>query len=153
MASPAISIVSAMITPALLILGTGSLIATGLARLGRAVDRARDIIKRGMESPNFGISPEETIRWLIRYERRALLSERSIGLFFAAVACFVADSLAIAFDLYLKSDVPSLVVGLASLGAVFMFVGAGFMMVEAHMGGQQLHEEISAATKRIRSQI
>ena len=42
--SPAQSVIAAMITPALLILGSASLVATALVRLARAVDRARAVI-------------------------------------------------------------------------------------------------------------
>lgn len=47
--SPALIIISAMITPALLILGSASLVATALQRLARAVDRARNltIVRQG----------------------------------------------------------------------------------------------------------
>jgi hypothetical protein len=41
--STAQSFIAAMITPALLILASGSLIATALARLSRIVDRIRNI--------------------------------------------------------------------------------------------------------------
>ena len=109
------------------------------------------MIKQGVENPSFDISPDEAVRWLVRYERRAILAERSIGLFFGAVACFVADTLAIAFDVYKASDQVWLVVGLAALGSVLMFIGVGFMMLEARLGGQQLHDEISAETKRLRA--
>lgn len=109
------------------------------------------MIKQGVDNPSFDITPEEAVRWLTRYERRAILAERSIGLFFGAVACFVADSLAIAFDVYRGAEQVWLIVGLAALGSILMFIGVGFMMLEAHLGGQQLHEEISEATKRLRS--
>jgi hypothetical protein len=41
--SPSQAIIAAMITPALLILALGSLIATALVRLARVVDRVRKL--------------------------------------------------------------------------------------------------------------
>jgi hypothetical protein len=44
MGGTAIGVISAMITPALLILRSGSLVASALLRLGRSVDPARVLI-------------------------------------------------------------------------------------------------------------
>lgn len=44
--SPALAIISAMITPAILILASGNLVNSTLTRLGRIVDRTRALIDR-----------------------------------------------------------------------------------------------------------
>jgi hypothetical protein len=73
-------IISAMITPALLILASGSLIATALVRLARVVDRVRRLSET-RDAPAAGE--------LHRHERRALLAERAVRLYYCAVVCFV----------------------------------------------------------------
>ena len=75
--SAAQTIIAAMITPALVILASGSLIATALVRLPRVVDRVRGL-SRWRDT---GVSKDD----LDRHERRALLTERAIGLYFWAV--------------------------------------------------------------------
>ncbi len=83
------AIIAAMITPALLIMASGSLIASALLRMGRVVDRVRKLAEE--DKP---ISPEE----LASHERRAMLAEQAMRLFFTAVAVFVAAGAAIGAD-------------------------------------------------------
>ncbi len=64
------AIIAAMITPALLIMASGSLIATGTARLGRIMDRVRELAE----------DDEKVERQVLQiYERRAILMERAAG--------------------------------------------------------------------------
>ena len=63
-----------MTAPALLILASGSLIATALVRLARVVGRARKIAELR--------NPLANIDELRRHERRALLAERAVALLF-----------------------------------------------------------------------
>jgi hypothetical protein len=86
--SPAQAMIAAMVTPALLILAASSLIATALLRLARVVDRVR---KRSEVAAR---DPTERIR----HQRRALLAERAVALFFFAVVSFVIAGFAIAID-------------------------------------------------------
>jgi Protein of unknown function (DUF2721) len=83
-------IIAAMITPALLIFASASLVATALVRLGRVVDRLRKLAEKADAPPSL----EE----LERHERRALLAERAVLLYFFAVVCFVVAGFAIAID-------------------------------------------------------
>src|SRR5260370_8767133 len=82
--------ITAMITPALLILASGSLIATVLVRLARVVDRVRKLAEL-----RDALRDADEIR---RHERRALLAERAISLYFFAVLCFVIAGFVIAID-------------------------------------------------------
>jgi hypothetical protein len=94
--SPAQSVVAAMITPALLILASGSLVATALVRLARVVDRSRVLIAT-IDAGQVA-DPGSLRRSLDHSERRALYAERSVGLFFVAVVVFVLDCLSIGVD-------------------------------------------------------
>jgi hypothetical protein len=94
--SPAQAVVSAMITPALLILASASLVATALVRLGRVVDRSRVLI--GTIDAEQVADPDQLRGALVLHQRRALYAERSVGLFFIAVVVFVLDCLSIGLD-------------------------------------------------------
>ena len=82
--SPALIIISAMITPALLILGSASLVATALQRLARAIDRARAILQQSdEEARKLGWMQDVSKRWLERYATRSLIAERAVTAFFS----------------------------------------------------------------------
>ena len=55
-ANPSLAIVSAMITPAILILAAGSLVSSTLVRLGRIVDQTRVLVDRGLAPNSAAIS-------------------------------------------------------------------------------------------------
>jgi hypothetical protein len=140
--SAAAIIISAMITPALLILASGSLVASALLRLGRSVDRARWVI---VEAAAAKLPADVALRWLDRHQERSLRAERAVALLFAAVTIFVAGCLAIAVDRYLDGKVVWLPVGLTIVGMVLLLVGAGYMFFESSLGALQIREEIQRA--------
>ena len=142
-ASAAVVIISAMITPALLILGSGSLVAAALARLGRAVDRARVLLQTPpAEAERLGWSAEVLDRWLARHARRAVAAERAVTLFFVAIGVFVLDGLGIAVDAGLGGRLTWLPVGLTILGMALMLAGVCLMGAESRLAGRQIREEI-----------
>ncbi len=144
MSSAAIAIISAMITPSLLILGSGSLVASALLRLGRSVDRSRVIIA-SIETEQSKVPREMMLRWLARYERRGVNAERAIALFFSAVAVFVADCLSIAVDRAFHGRLEWLPVSLTILGMILLLIGSSFMVAESRLSGAQIREEIARA--------
>lgn len=141
--TPALVIISAMITPALLILGSGSLVATALQRLARAVDRARALLQMSEEEgPKSAEADAMLNQWLDRYARRSLIAERAVQAFFAAVGIFVLDCLSIAVDHYSGARLTWLPVSLTIFGMILMLSGAYFMVLESHLASIQIHEEI-----------
>ncbi len=142
-ASPALVIISAMITPALLILGSGSLVATALQRLGRAVDRVRFLLQISeAEAQRLGWTKETLNRWLERHSERSIIGERAVSSFFAAVGIFVADCLSIAVDYYFANTLTWLPVSLTIIGMILMLCGAYFMLLESRLATAQIREEI-----------
>ena len=132
-----------MITPALLILGSGSLVATALQRLGRAVDRARYLLQLSeAEREKLGWTEEILNRWLKRHSERSIIAERAVTSFFTAVGIFVADCLSIALDYYFRNTLTWLPVSLTIIGMAFMFVGAYFMLAESRLAASQIRDEI-----------
>ena len=142
-ASPALVIISAMITPALLILGSGSLVATALQRLGRVVDRARFLLQVSeADAQQYGWTEDERRRWLQSHAARSLMAERSVMAFFGAVGIFVADCLSIALDYYFSHTLTWLPVSLTIFGMVLMLLGAYFMLAESRLAASQIRDEI-----------
>ncbi len=132
--SPAQGIITAMITPALLILASGSLIATALVRLGRVVDRIRKLA----DAPDAWVADD-----LIRQERRALLAERALALYFAAIVCFVIAGFAIVADRAAGNHLWLLPVAITAAGMALIVGGCAAMLGETRLSIGQIHDEIA----------
>jgi hypothetical protein len=132
--SAAQAIIGAMITPALLILASGSLIATALVRLARVVDRVRRLIETGGAT-----ALAEELR---RHERRALLAERAVRLYFFAVVCFVLAGFGIAIDHFAGDRLTWLPVALTTVGMALIVAGSAAMLRECREAAAQIRDEI-----------
>jgi hypothetical protein len=137
--SPAQALIAAMITPALLILASGSLIATALVRLGRIMDRIRKLSE--------GASRPDTLE-LDRYERRAILAQRALSMLFGAILCFVLAGLSIAFDHASGDRFWWLPVSLTLIGMLLIVAGSALMLAECKLSTDQIHAEIANARTR-----
>jgi hypothetical protein len=135
------AIISAMITPALLILASGSLIATALVRLARVVDRVRNLAEHGETT---------TLGALHRHERRALLAERALRSFFFAVVCFVVAGIAIGMDHVAADRLPWLPVGITLLGMCLIVAGSAAMLSECKLATAEIPAEIKMLGRMVR---
>ncbi len=126
-------LISAMITPALLILASGSLIATALVRLARAVDRLRKLAETGH-------APKATRL----HKQRALCAERAVQWFFSAIVCFVLAGFAIAADRLAGGSVVWLPVGATMLGMALIVLGCAEMLRECRLATAEILSEIAA---------
>jgi hypothetical protein len=133
------AIIAAMITPALLIMASGSLIASALMRMGRVVDRVRKLAEAG--NP---VSPED----LRRHERRAILAEQAMRLFFGAVVVFVLAGAAIGVDHLVGGGLAWLPIGLTILGMGLLVVGSASMLRECGLATRQITAEIAEIARR-----
>ncbi len=136
--STAQAVIAAMVTPALLIMASSSLIATVLVRLARVVDRVRKVAETAQ-----GGDPAE----LDRNERRALLSERALLLLFAAVISFVVAGFVIAIDHAAGDAFWWLPVAVTTAGMTLLVAGSAAMLSECRLGVAQIRAEISAARR------
>ena len=150
--TPALAIISAMITPALLILASASLVASALVRLARAVDRVRALMSAIAEGTyaKLGTDAAALDAWLVRFEMRALYAERAIALFFGAVAVFIAGCLTIAIDRAAGNTLTWLPVSLIIVGMLGLLGGAAAMVAESRLGGDQIRDEVRIARATIR---
>jgi hypothetical protein len=146
-----ISLISVMITPAIFILGAGSLVASTLTRLGRVVDRARVLIDEIEDLRAEGQHAKAMLEseWLKTYSRRADLAERALSFYYAAIGLFVASSLAITLDNLTHDSVPWLSLLLVVVGAVFLFAGTAALVIETNIGTGTLRYEIHATCREL----
>ena len=97
----ALAVLSAMITPAVLISGCGSLIMATSGRLNRAVDRTREISRRFAELAQTAaaeaIEPERKMLFsqLHFSTMRSRMLQRALSRLYWALGLFVATSVAI----------------------------------------------------------
>jgi len=153
--SSAIAMIAAMITPALLILGSASLVASVLVRMARVVDRARVLASIANDGTweRLGVTPATLRAWLDRHALRARYAERSIAMFYGAVVVFIATCLSIALDRMAGEALAWLPISLAILGTFLLLGGGAWMVAESRLAGDQIQEEIHQANKRLEEKI
>ncbi|HSR36038.1 MAG TPA: DUF2721 domain-containing protein, partial [Desulfurivibrionaceae bacterium] len=130
-------ILTAMITPAVLISACGTLIFSTSARLGRIFDRV-NVMKGELEQVVTGtISfPAERLAFLTeqisRQRHRAVLIQTAMAALYTATAFFVATSLGIAVNsAYGSREQAWIPTGLALLGGLFLFAASAILLYES----------------------
>src|SRR3989440_5345093 len=147
--SSSLAVLTAMITPAVLISASGTMILSTSTRLGRVVDRVRSLSDRFQQLADSGSTAEffEEQRAMLydqldKLTSRSRLLQRALTTFYLAVGVFVATSVAIgvvAFFSARGSWVP-VVMGLA--GAMFLFYGSILLVFEARLALSTTHAEM-----------
>ncbi len=140
-----------MITPALLLLGSASLVASALMRMARVVDRARVLaaIAHDGTLDKIGVTRDQLRAWLESHAMRAHYAERSIGLLYAAIVAFISTCLSIALDRLLGGSLSWLPVMLAVGGTLLLLSGGAYMVVESTLSGTQINQEIRLAIHKL----
>ena len=150
-ASGALSVISAMVTPALMILAAASLASSALLRMGRIVDRARLLAVMVHEGKldQLGASPDVVARWLKTYRTRAQRTALAVFLLYAAIVLFVGACLIIGLQ-HLGLDLPDFAALALVLPAVFLLGGAVGMAGETGASRTLIVEEIDNALASLR---
>jgi hypothetical protein len=148
--SGAVATIAAMITPALLLLGSASLVASALVRMARVVDRARVLASIAHEGAldKIGITAGQMRTWLDAHARRARYAECSITLLYSAIVVFISTCLSIALDRAL-SGLSWLPVILAVAGTLLLLAGGAYMVAESRLSGEQISAEIRLAIQKL----
>lgn len=146
--SSALGVLTAMITPAVLISACGALILSTSTRLGRVVDRVRALSDKFEE---LATSEEELA---LAEERRAVIFDqldkltsrsrilqRAMVVFYMALGLFVATSVAIGVVAYVPR-ITWLPVVLGLSGASFLFYGSITLIVEARLALSTIKSEM-----------
>jgi hypothetical protein len=146
----ATTVLTAMITPAVLISACGSMILSTSSRLGRVVDRVRTLSERLEEISNRQDAGElSKERQAAIYEQldkltsRARLLQRCMVTFYLSLGAFVATSVAIGVVAISSSLRYTLVpVGCGLIGALFLFYGSVLLIFEARLALSTVHAEM-----------
>ena len=138
--SSALTVLTAMITPAVLISACGALILSTSTRLGRVVDRVRTLSDRFEELAHAqsGLELIEERRAVIfdqldKLTSRARLLQRSMTVFYMTLGLLVATSVAIGVIAFVGARYSWIPVGMGLLGASFLFYGSVLLIFEARL--------------------
>ena len=138
-----LSVISQMVTPAILIMAAGSLVSTTMARLARVTDRARELLRLGREQLSAGDTEElaRTTRMLRELQGRSWLSEHSLIASYSAIGMFLGCVLSIALTdlLHIWYWLPIL---FAMAGGAMLFASTAMLMLEAQRATGGLRSEI-----------
>jgi threonine/homoserine/homoserine lactone efflux protein len=147
--SATLGVLTAMITPAVLISACGTMILSTSSRLGRVVDRVRGLSDKLEELAHYEGEIEllEERRAVIfaqldRLTSRARILQRSMTVFYLALGIFVFTSVAIgtvAVTAVRYSWVPIVI---ALIGAAFLFYGSILLIFEARLALSTIHIEM-----------
>jgi len=153
--SAAVATIAAMITPALLLLGSASLVASALMRMARVVDRARVLISLTHEgaADKIGITTDQMRSWLDAHAQRARHAERSITCLYSAIVAFILTCLSIAVDRALGGSLGEFPVLIAVTGTLLLLAGGAYMVAESRLSGQQIGAEIRIAIQKLHASM
>jgi hypothetical protein len=145
-----IEFLTAMVTPTLLISATGSLVLSTSTRLGRVVDRTRELEVRLSELimvtdketiPLYDKRLETIVHLLDKVTSRARILQRAMGAFYYGLCLFILTSVTIAaaafFTSYRWMPIP---VGI--IGIIFLFYGSILMLRETWMATATINAEM-----------
>ena len=147
-----IEFLTAMVTPTLLISATGSLVLSTSTRLGRVIDRVRDLEHRLSELimtdekdkltiPLYEQRLDTVVKLLDKVTSRARILQRAMGMFYYGLCLFILTSVTIAvaglFNIYRWLPIP---VGI--IGIIFLFYGSILMLLETRMATVTVNAEM-----------
>ncbi len=145
-----IEFLTAMVTPTLLISATGSLVLSTSTRLGRVVDRTRELevrlselitVKDKETIPLYDKRLETIVQLLDKVTSRARILQRAMGAFYYGLCLFILTSVTIAvaglFNVYRWLPIPVGIVGI-----VYLFYGSVLMLRETRMATATINAEM-----------
>jgi hypothetical protein len=138
---------TATITPAVLILASGSLILTTSSRLIRAVDRVREILPL-METlePNGASRRAMLMNQLSKTTMRARMLQHTLSLLYTAIGLFVATSVSIGVIALLSLRLAWIPLLLGFVGAGLLFAGSMLLIYESRIAIRALYAEMDYIT-------
>lgn len=150
-----LSILGAMITPAVLISACGNLIVSTTMRLARIVDRVR-VLSQNIEELSTDDSIDYAEERIAEYERQLLIHTRrgrliqfSITSFYLSLSLFVGTTVALALVALLERlQWLPLVLGIA--GTLFLFYSSVLLIAETRLALRSVNSEM-AFTMQLRA--
>ena len=151
----AIAVLTAMITPAVLISACGSMILSTSTRLGRVVDRVRTLSDRLEEMTDNVDGTDFTERQAVIFQQldkltsRARILQRCMVTFYMSLGMFVATSVAIGIIPFTGNPKYNFIpVALGIAGAMFLFYGSILLILEARLALSTIHAEMDFIWRR-----
>ena len=145
-----IEFLTAMVTPALLISATGSLVLSTSTRLGRVIDRVRQLEERltelmysedKSEIPLYDKRVEVIVDLLDKVTSRSRILQRAMATFYYGLGCFILTSVTIAlaafFSTYRWVPIP-----IGIIGIMCLFWGSIYMLRETRMATATINAEM-----------
>jgi hypothetical protein len=145
-----IEFLTAMITPALLISATGSLVLSTSTRLGRVIDRVRQLEERlsnliyiedKSAVPFYDERIEVIVDLLDKVTSRSRILQKAMAAFYYGLGFFILTSVTIAvvgiFNVYRWLPIPVGIVGI-----IFLFYGSVLMLRETAMATATVNAEM-----------
>jgi hypothetical protein len=147
-----LSILSAMLTPAILISACATLAISTSARLIRALERVRELT-RLIETHMRGSDPlgDERLtlffRQLVMVAERVRLLQRALALLYIVLATFVTTSISIAAVELVNTAYSWLPLALGMIGAVLFLLTCWLLILETRIALKTVHLELDFALK------
>lgn len=145
-----IEFLTAMVTPTLLISATGSLVLSTSTRLGRVVDRARELERKLSELilvedhstvPLYDKRLDTIVKLLDKVTSRSRILQRALSAFYYGLGFFILTSVTIAiaafFTTYRWIPIPVGIVGI-----MYLFYGAIMMLRETRLATFTINAEM-----------
>ncbi len=148
-----IEFLTAMVTPTLLISATGSLVLSTSTRLGRVIDRVRELENRLGELiyledkegvPLYDKRVEVIVDLLDKVTSRSRILQRAMGAFYYGLGSFILTSVTIAIAAFLTKFhfLQLLPIGIGIVGIMWLFYGSLLMLRETRMATLSVNAEM-----------
>jgi hypothetical protein len=154
--SAGLTVLTSMITPALLISASGTFILSTSNRLGRVIDRVRrlgeimeELMAEGKQAELLEDRRDFIFAVIDLQSRRAKMLARALMIFYVATGMFVATSVAIGLVTLVSPRQTWVPVVLGLGGACLLLVGSAILVVEARMALRTLSMETGFLNKLV----
>src|SRR5690606_11972115 len=144
----AVTVLSAMITPAVLIAACGTLTISTSNRLARAIERTRELSKEfgslAKDESGEDVAAQRAMLFdqLRRATRRARLLQRAMTRLYLAISVFVATSVAIGVVAITTQSYAWIPIILGLVGAALMFQASVLLIVESRIQMRAVRNEM-----------
>lgn len=145
-----LEVLTAMITPAVLISASGTLVLSTSNRLSRVVDRVRTMVKdaatlqRAENAAEAAGQREYLVRQVRRLTGRVSFLRTALSVLYAAIGLFIATSIAVGIVSALGVEAGWLPVALALIGAGALLYASALLVLEARLAVISTLEETAA---------
>ncbi len=148
--SSTIEFLTAMVTPTLLISATGSLVLSTSTRLGRVVDRVRELEKRLSELileedhskvPLYEQRLDTIVNLLDKVTSRARVLQQAMSYFYYGLGFFILTSVTIAIAAFF-TNVRWIPIPVGVIGIFCLFIGGVLMLRETRMATATINAEM-----------